>query len=252
MSDTPPPTRSEPWPTRGWSGPAAVAVASGLAIARFVLPIMALPYAIRAAADTTASIPLLILIRPGRPELLLAGFRIGGGDADLLLTVLAYIPFGILSVWGFFWLGRLLGHRIESTESRWLARAIPPDAFAKVQRLLEKRGVALAIFGRVAGLPPTLMAAAAATSHISARRYLAADFVGAVINVGVVLAAGAALGETYERAGRWFTIGGFVLIIVMSTFVSNWFQREYDGGPELDTDAPQAPSAAEGPGPADT
>lgn len=242
MSQAPP--TAEPWPSRGWTGPTAVAVASGLAIARFVVPIVALPYALRAAADATVNIPLLVLLRPGRLELLLAGFRISDGDANLLLTLLAYIPFGIMSVWGFFWLGRLLGHRIESPDSKWLHRAIPPEGFAKVQRLLEQRGVPLAIFGRVAGLPPTLMAAAAATSHISARRYLAADLLGAAINLAVVLAVGGLLGETYERAGRWFSIGGFVLIIVMSSVVSQWFQREYEGDspadedPELDLDAP--------------
>lgn len=222
---------------RGWTGPRAIAVASALAVARFVIPLLAAPYAIEAARNAARSIPLLILLRPGRLELLLAGFRVREGDADLPLLLLAYIPLGILSVWGFFWLGRLLGARLEEGEG-WLARAVPPDTFRKVQRLLERRGTQLAIFGRVAGLPPTLMAAAAATSHISPRRYLGADLVGAAISLAVILSIGAALGETYERAGTWFFWGGLVFVFVLMTFVSSWVQRELDAeDPPLDTDA---------------
>lgn len=224
-----------PHQVRGWSGPSAIATASALAIARFVIPIIALPFAVRAATDASTSMTALILLRPGRPELLLSGFRISDGHASLAAVLLAFIPLGILSTWGFFWLGRLLGARLEAAEG-WLGKAVPAETFTKVQRLLEKRGTTLAIFGRVAGLPSTLMAAAAATSHISARRYLAADLLGAAINLAVVLSIGAALGEAYERAGTWFTVGGFVLIFVMASFVTSWFQREMDADPPLDTD----------------
>lgn len=234
----PSPELDDATPMRGWSGPRAVTVATVLAVARFVVPIAALPLLVQAAADPNANMPLLILLRPGRPELLLAGFRISDGHAQLAAVLVAFIPLGVLSTWGFFWLGRLLGPKLSSTEGGgWLARAVPPATFAKVQRLLERRGPALAIFGRVAGLPNTLLAAAAATSKISARRYLAADLVGAAINLAVILAVGAALGETYERAGKWFTIGGVVLIFAMSSLVSNWFQREMG-----DDEAPTEPT----------
>lgn len=217
---------------RGWTGPTAKAVAAFLGIARFVVPILAIPLAFGSLADSERNVALLILLRPGRPEVLLAGFRIRGMDATVGEVFLAYLPLGILSAWGFFWLGRLYADNFRHDTPGWLARIVPPEVFGKLQILLRKRGPGLAVVGRIAGLPPTILAAAAAVSDVPARKYLAADFLGAVLNFSIIVGAGFALGEAYERAGPWLTGISLVLIFGVSIWIQNWIQAELDADDE--------------------
>lgn len=232
---TPEPTRA-PDHVRGWSGPVAKAVAATLGIARFVVPILAIPLVFGSLADDQRNVALLILLRPGRPEVLLAGFRIRGGGTSLGEVLLAYLPLGILSAWGFFWLGRLYADRFREDTPGWLNRIVPPEVFHKLQQLLRKRGPSLAVVGRVAGLPPTILAAAAAVSDVPARRYLAADLLGAAINVGIILGVGYGLGETYERAGPWITGVSLALVFAVSMWINAWIQRELEADQELGHD----------------
>ncbi len=221
---------------RGWSGPFAKRVAAFLAIARFVVPILAIPLAFGSLADADRDVSLLILLRPGRPEVLLAGFRIRGGDANVVQIFLAYLPLGIASAWGFFWLGRLYADRFRGDTPGWLARVVPQEVFEKLQVLLRKRGPGLAVIGRVAGLPPTILAAAAAVSDVPARKYLVADFVGAVINFSIIVGLGFALGETYERAGPWITGASLVMVVGVSMWIQTWIQRELDKDHDAETE----------------
>ncbi len=84
----------------------------------------------------------------------------------------------------------------------------------------------MAFIGRVALMPPTIVAAAAGVSDVSTRAFLAADLVGAVVSFGTVFGVGLALGEAYERGGPWVTGAGVVLVVVAAMLVSRWLQAE--------------------------
>ncbi len=186
-----------------------------------------------------------MLLRPGREiQLAAGGLARTQGEPNLWLTFLAFLPLMVGGVWVFFFLGR--AYKEELTEGKgaaWLNRIVPPEVFAQFRRLLARRGPMLAFLGRVGALPPTIMAAAAGTSEVDARRYLAADFAGAVVGYAMTVGVGYALGTAYERGGWWLTLIGLVLFMIVIAWISAWLRRE--------TEAEGAAAAAEAAGPTD-
>jgi membrane protein DedA with SNARE-associated domain len=138
----------------------------------------------------------------------------------------------LVVVWFFFIAGRAYQDLLrDGSGPTWLRRAIPPAKLDLAQRMLVRRGPTIAILGRLAAMPPTLMAAAAGVSDISPRRYLAADLVGAVTSFGAVVAAGYALGEAYERGGPWLTVVGVGLFVTLILLMTRWIRREAERSP---------------------
>jgi membrane protein DedA with SNARE-associated domain len=178
-------------------------------------------------------IALLVLVRPTKEWLLLAGafVRVQGEPAIWLLFA-AFVPLMLVVVWFFFLAGRAYQDLLrDGTGPRWLRRLLPPAKLELAQRVLVRRGPMIAVLGRLAAMPPTLMAAAAGISDISPRRYLAADLVGAVTSFGAVVAAGYGLGETYERGGPWLTALGVGLFVTLIVLMTRWIRREAERSP---------------------
>lgn len=200
-----------------------------LAVARYLIPIIAIPFAPALIPDRMV---LLTLVRPGKEVLLAAGgiYRTNAnGEPDLLLLFLAFLPLMVGGVWVFFALGRAWQRELAADEGpQWLERLVPNDVLHQLQRLLEARGPMLAFLGRIAALPPTIMAAAAGTSNVDSRWYLIADFVGAIASFAITVGAGWALGEAYDRGGIWFTVIGVVLLVVIIGWATTWLRREPD------------------------
>lgn len=209
-----------------WKGPLLAA-----AIARYTIPIAAIPLA---AALIPDRIPLLTLLRPGKEVLLLAGgLWSTDGRPSLLMVFVAYLPLMVVSVWGFFALGRAYSGDLERGEGPdWLHRVVPPEKFEATKRVIAKRGVTVAILGRVAALPPTILAAAAGTSPVDTRRYLAADAVGAVLAFAVTVGVGVGLGRAYERGGIWLTVAGIAVLLFAINRFTRWLQAEERPVPE--------------------
>ena len=192
-------------------------------------------------------ITLLVLLRPTKEWLLVGGafFRVQGAPSPWLLLA-AFTPLMIVVVWFFFLAGRAYQATLRAgTGPRWLRRALPPDKLDLAQRVLVRRGPMVAVLGRLAAMPPTLLAAAAGVSDISWRRYLAADLAGALVAFTGVVAAGYGLGEAFERGGVWLTaigVGGFVLLVVL---ITRWIRREAARAPAADADlSPGRPPGA--------
>lgn len=179
---------------------------------------------------------LLVLLRPTKEWLLLGGavLRVQGAPPVWLLFA-AYVPLMIVVVWCFFLAGR--GYRTvlrNGTGPRWLHRALPPDKLDLAQRMLVRRGPLIAVLGRLAAMPPTLLAAAAGVSDIRARRYLAADLAGAVVAFAAVVAAGYGLGEAYQRGGVWITVVGVAVFVTLIALMTRWIRREARRTPDGD------------------
>jgi membrane protein DedA with SNARE-associated domain len=203
-----------------------------VAVLRYAIPIAAIPAIPFLIADDR--LELLVLLRPQKEFLLLAGAslaRTGTPTATALIAV--YAPLMIGAVWAFFALGRLFRPALDAGEApRWLTRILPPQQLAVARRVLARRGPVIAVLGRLAALPPTVMAAAAGASDVDGRRYLAADLVGALASFALMVGLGVALGDAYDRYGVWITVAGLVVLL------TRWVQREA-GVPESGpTDAP--------------
>lgn len=213
-------------------------LALGVVIGRYVIVlgvIPAIPFLL-----AREHIALLVLLRPTKEWLLVGGafLRIQGGPPVWLLFA-AFAPLMLVVVWFFFIAGRAYRTVLrDGTGPRWLRRAIPPDKLELAQRMLVRRGPLIAVLGRIAAVPPTLLAAAAGVSDLSPRRYLAADLLGAVLAFGLVVSAGYGLGEAYERGGPWITGLGAGLFLLLIVLMSRWIRREAERSP-----LPAEPSA---------
>lgn len=214
------PERREPAVSEGWRRFSLAVV-----IARFAIPLAALaaiPFLL------VNNISLLVLLRPQKEFLLVGGGQSRFlGDPDLWLLFLAFLPLGLFAVPAFFVVGRAYRSALEAGDGpRWLHRAIPPRQLALAQQVLAHRGPSIALLGRIAAFPPTVLAAAAGLSDVHWRRYLLADAVGAVIAVSVTLGAGFALGQAYEDGGPWITGIGVGLFFVLILLLTHWIRRE--------------------------
>lgn len=209
-----------------------------VAALRFVIPIAMLPMIPVLQRDNFL---LLLGLRPGKELLLLGGGRARiDGDPTLLEMWLVTLPFLVIAVWVFFALGRLYRRALrEGNGPAWLHRAIPAERLLVADRILAKHGPVIAILGRIATVPPTILAAAAGASDVRARRYLVADFLGAIAGFGTAVGAGYVLGQAYERGGPWLTGAGIVFVVVFALLLTNWIQREAD---RLPPDVPDDPA----------
>lgn len=188
------------------------------------------PLAASISRGDTDDIYWLLLVRPSKDvQLWSGGLTTTTGEVDLLLLFLAYAPLMILMNWSFFFLGRSYGPAIARGEGPgWLQRSISPKHFATARALLARRGPAIAIVGRVAALPPTVLAAAAGTSDIGAWRYQTADTIGAVVAFAVTIGVGLLLGEAYESAGLWLALGGGALFLGLIALITRWIRNEVE------------------------
>jgi membrane protein DedA with SNARE-associated domain len=227
-------TSEETLPVAGREGriPAGLRrLALGVVIGRYVIVlgvIPAIPFLL-----VQERIALLVLLRPTKEWLLVGGaFLRVQGEPSVWLLFAAYLPLMVVVVWFFFIAGRAYRMLLRNgTGPKWLRRAIPPDKLELAQRMLVRRGPLIAVLGRVAAFPPTLLAAAAGVSDISPRRYLAADLLGAVLSFGIVVSAGYGLGEAYERGGPWITGLGAGLFVVLIVLMTRWIRREAERSP---------------------
>lgn len=212
--------RPTPGPSAGWRR-----FVVSVAVLRYVIPLLAIPLIPVLVVDR---VPLLVLLRPQKEFLLLGGAQLRlFGEPGVGLLFAAYLPLMLVAVWAFFAVGRIYGPALRAGRGpRWLRRALPPDQLEVAQRVLARRGPLIAVLGRVAALPPTLLAAAAGGSDVSTRRYLVADAVGAVAGFAITVTVGYGLGRAYETGGVWITIAGVVLFLGLVLLMTRWLRAE--------------------------
>lgn len=237
------PTRDQDELPRVHAAPTGVAdrwrrLSLAIVVLRFAVPIAAIPAIPFLLLNDIA---LLVLVRPQKEFLLVGGGQSRYlGEPELFTLVLAFLPLGLLVVPAFFVAGRAYQGALRSGDGpAWLHRAIRPKQLELAQRVIARRGPAIAVLGRLAAIPPTVLAAAAGVSDVSWRRYLAADAAGAFLAVSTTLGAGYALGRTYQEGGVWLTVIGVTLFAAVIGLLTVWIRREAD----RDDPAPAATSS---------
>jgi membrane-associated protein len=182
----------------------------GLATVRVVLALVAVPLAPFLYEDHVA---LLVLLRPTKEVLLLAGFVLQQGDASLPAIVLAALPLLLGGVWVCFALGRAYADCIDDDSRSGLARRLlPPGKIRTLTDAVCERGVGLVFLGRLAAFPSTLVGAAAGAASVATRRFLLADAAGALVSLAVLLGLGYVLEGAYDEAGPWLTGAGVAVL----------------------------------------
>jgi membrane protein DedA with SNARE-associated domain len=199
----------------------------GLAVVRAIAYVVAIPLA-PVLYHEDERIALLVLLRPAKEVLLLAGYVARDDGVEVLvLSVFASIPLLVLTVWLFFALGRAYRREIADAELPGVAgRVLPSQRIADLQDGLRERGRSFVVLGRMAMLPSTLVAAAAGSAGMRTAEFLVADAVGAAASLVVVLGAGWLLGEAYETAGPWLSVLGALALLGAMLLVG----RQLTGG----------------------
>jgi len=201
-------------------------VAVGVAIARYVVPLAVIPFIPFLIAR--GELALLVLLRPQKEFLLLAAAQLARtGAPSVTLLLAAYVPFMVVAVWAFFIVGRIFRPALDAGEApRWLTRILPPQQLEIGRRVIGRRGPLIAVMGRMAALPPTIMAAAAGASDVNGPRYLVADVVGALGSFALMVGAGLVLGEAYDEYGIWITVAGLMVLVALITLITRWVRNE--------------------------
>jgi len=175
-------------------------------------------------------IAVLVLLRPTKEVLLLAGFVLRRGDASLPAIVAAALPVLLGGVWVFFGLGRAFADELDDLGKpatrpgigrRLARRLLPPKRIQQLTEAISDQGTRLVFLGRLAAFPSTLVAAAAGGSEVPTRRFLLADAAGALLSLAVLLGAGYLLEEAHDEAGPWVTAAG-VLVLAAVVGLLGW------------------------------
>lgn len=200
-------------------------IAVVVAVLRYAIPLAAIPLI---PFLLTRNITLLVLLRPQKEFLLLgAGQSRYLGEPDLVMLFVAYLPLSVLPIAAFYVVGRRYCHVIGTDDApRWLARILPPKQVELGVRMMARRGPLIAILGRLAALPPTMLAAAAGLAGTPMRRFLIADAIGALAAFAIVVTVGWVLGSAYADGAVWLTAAGVALFIGTLTALSHWLRAE--------------------------
>ena len=160
-------------------------------------------------------VELLVLLRPSKEVLVLAGFAAGHGRASVTGVVLAALPLLLGAVWLLFALGRAYADCIDDDSRAGLVRRLlPPDRLRRLRDAVCDRGMTLVFLGRLAAFPSTLVGAAAGAAEVPTKRFLLADTAGALVSLALLLGVGFLLEEAYDEAGPWLTVAGVAVLAV--------------------------------------
>lgn len=155
-----------------------------------------------------------------RHLLLAGGFLWREGDVALHAIVPAAVPLGLFGVWLFYALGR----EMDGPLPKWAARILPDKRIKPLCGVLEHKGTAVVLLGRLAAFPSTMLAAAAGSAGLEPPRFLRADGVGFALSVAEVVGAGYAFGAAYKRAGPWLTGVGVAVLFGLMFIVGRWLK----------------------------
>lgn len=210
--------------TRSLRKPSRRKVLLGIAVVRAVLGAAAIPLAPFLYEDHFL---ILVLLRPTKEVFLAGGFLARQGDVSLPLLVLAAIPLSIVGVWLFYLLGRAFQKEIKSDKMPgFAARILTPERINKFEKSLDKKGPKLIFLGRLAVLSSATVAAAAGAAKLEPKKFFPWDLAGGLLSIGYTVAAGWFLGEAYEQAGPWLTVGGVVALVVFAVILGRSLQKD--------------------------
>lgn len=145
---------------------------------------------------------LLVLMRPTKDVFLAGAFLARQGNEPGLLwkVLLAGLPLSLAGVWISYLLGRQYSEEIGRQQLPGIAgRILPVKKIRKFEDMLKKKGPRLALLGRLAAFPSSVIGMAAGSSDLASRKFLPADGLGAVLAIAEVMSLGYVLGSFFNK-----------------------------------------------------
>lgn len=158
-----------------------------------------------------AGIALLMLAEnlfpPLPSELIMpfAGFLAARGELHPVLVVAAGAFGSLVGALPWYWIGRKVGaERLKSLaqrHGRWIA--LTPGEIDRGQRLFERRGPIVLVFGRLVPALRTVVALPAGMARMRLLPFVLWTLLGSLIWTSLLTLAGYLLESQYERIGKW-------------------------------------------------
>ena len=172
----------------------------------------------------------LVLFRPTKDVLLLAGFLLRDGSIGLVPLVASTVPLILGGVWLFYVLGRAYADELSDRSSSGLPdvvrRVLKPDRVRAMGDVLAHNRRIAILGGRLSLFPSSALAAAAGMGNMPPGEFLPLDVFGAALSLVEVLGVGYLLGSAWERGSRPLTVVGLVMFIVVLGVIGRWLKKE--------------------------
>lgn len=172
-----------------------------------------------------AGIALLMLAEnlfpPLPSELIMpfAGFLAARGELHPVLVVAAGAFGSVMGALPWYWIGRKVGaERLKSLaqrHGRWIA--LTPGEIDRGQKLFERHGPVVLVFGRLVPALRTVVALPAGMARMRLLPFVLWTLLGSLIWTSLLTLAGYLLESQYERIGKWLnpvSTGIFAIIVV--------------------------------------
>ncbi|MDQ2961301.1 MAG: DedA family protein [Candidatus Dormibacteraeota bacterium] len=171
--------------------------------------------------------PLLAeLLRASTISLIIAGAFAAGGRLPLWAVLLAPVPYIMLTDPFYYWAGLRYGRRLigylEKYDRRWHRRA------TRAERFFGRWGLWTILFAYFLPVPNDVLYFGAGDARINFWRFIATDFVGSLLWIGLWVSLGFVIGDPARRVAD--TLGQYsgritialVAVIVAISMISAW------------------------------
>jgi membrane protein DedA with SNARE-associated domain/membrane-associated phospholipid phosphatase len=167
------------------------------------------------------------LVLPGEAAMLLGGFLVYQGRADLALMLACGCCGAVAGDSLSFWIGRVAGPRLQRSR---LGRRIGDERWSRAHRYVKERGGRAVFLGRFVGVLRALVPAIAGSSGLPYRQFIPYSVAGAVAWVTAFIVLGSVAGGSWHLIDQWAGRASIVVVGVIALgaaimFAAKWAAR---------------------------
>jgi membrane-associated protein len=172
---------------------------------------------------------LIGLFLPGESAMLLGGFLVFQGNAELSWMLVAACGGSVIGDSVGYYLGHRHGHRLRRT---WLGRKVGHHRWESVDTYLHSKSGRTIFFAKFLGIMRTLVPPAVGASPVPYRRFLTFNVPAAIIWAALFVSLGALAGGSWrlvdQWAGRWSI---FVPALLLTIGIAVYMRKKKRGQP---------------------
>lgn len=157
------------------------------------------------------------LVVPGEAALLVGGFLVSQGRANLALMIAAGAAGAIIGDSVGYEFGRHLGPSLRrSRVGRWVG----DERWDRTEAYLKRRGGRAVFFGRFVGVLRAMVPTIAGLSQMPYRTFLPWNAAGGIVWAPGFVLIGYVAGDSYDRVASWAGRAGTVLVVLIALVVA--------------------------------
>lgn len=161
-----------------------------------------------------------------------AGFLAARGELHPVLVVAAGAFGSLVGALPWYWIGRKVGaERLKSLaqrHGRWVA--LTPGEIDRGQKLFERHGPVVLVFGRLVPALRTVVALPAGMARMGVVPFVLWTLLGSLVWTSLLTLAGYLLESQYERIGKWLNpVSTVIFAVIVVWYVVRVLRHRSDG-----------------------